>query len=79
MKTYCYQDAATPVEISEKLDLIAEALDSCGALCNESQPCSAYPYYDEGEEQPWRISMDGFSESYSTVEEAVAAAEVWFN
>lgn len=46
-------------------------------LCTDDQPCTACAYYDEGEEQPWRIADDHTSERFATLEEAVAGAEAW--
>lgn len=66
-------------EIDSGIDKIETALESCGALCSNDQPCAAVVNYEPDGEKPWRVSDDQYSESFATVEAAVEAAKAWYS
>lgn len=62
-------------EIEVALARIDAALGD--ALASNTNPTGAFAYYDEGHEQPWRISDDYVTERYDTAQEAEVAAADW--
>lgn len=58
-----------PPHVQVELVRIEKALGSAKDAC---QIC-----YDEGDDHPWRISDQKASESYTSVEHAIAAAPEW--
>jgi hypothetical protein len=73
--TFNTGDDRTPRAIHAELERIEESLGD--TICTHDSPCGTVAYYDEESPTPWRISDDHGSESFATVDEAVAAAADW--
>ena len=47
------------------------------AKCTNGNPCGAFAQYHHGDEKPWQIVDDHYSETFATLEEAITAADQW--
>ena len=66
----------TEAEIKAGFEAITDALGEW--VASDQSPCGpVVAYFDDGESSPWRITDDWNTESFATLDEAVAGAEAW--